>query len=125
MASTRPAALILAVALSSAPVSAFLTAGVLDGAREAAAQQVSSARFVQTAVPAPDSAPAFGNASSQAAPAPPKAPPQAAQPAGAASVAQPAAARPVPVAAAAAKGNGLAGRVTGNSSPLAAAGVYA
>jgi hypothetical protein len=114
--------LIVAAALSCAPVSAFLTAGMLDGAREAAAQQVSSARFVPTAVPAPDSAPAFGNPSPQAAPAPPKAAPQATQPAGAAS-AQPAAARPVP--AAAAKGTGLAGRVTGNSSPLAAAGVYA
>src|SRR5258708_9771936 len=131
MASSRPTALILAAALSSAPIGTFLTAGVLDGAREGAAQQVSSARFVPTAVPAAPSAPA----APAAVPAPARgvAPIQASPPAAgpapvptartaATQPGQPAgaAARPAPPA-----GTGLAGRVTGNSSPLAAAGVYA
>src|SRR5258708_2413191 len=111
MASSRPTALILAAALSSAPIGTFLTAGVLDGAREGAAQQVSSARFVPTAVRAAPWARAAPAA--LAAPAPSVAPIQASPPTGAA-------ARPAPPA-----GTGLAGRVTGNSSPLAAAGVYA
>jgi hypothetical protein len=114
MASPRPAALILAVALSSAPVSAFLTAGVLDGAREGAAQQVSAARFVPTAVPPRDIAPSPSGAPLQAIPA-------AAAPAPVPAATQPASAAP----AVPAKSTGLAGRVTGNSSPLSAAGVYA
>jgi len=108
MASFRPAALILTVALPGVFV------GMLaSGSREASAQQVSTARFVPTNIPAPPAgtaaAPTFSNATTPGAP-----PAQQRLPAA-----------PTPAARPAAAGVGLAGRVTGNASPLAAAGVYA
>jgi hypothetical protein len=119
MVSRRPAALIL----TAAGVFGGLLAS--SGSREAAAQQVSTARFVPTSIPASPAggttAPTFSNATT---PANPGAPVAGGQQAGqrlpsAASSATSASSRPV------AAGTGLAGRVTGNSSPLAAAGVYA
>jgi hypothetical protein len=101
MVSRRPAALILTVALPG------VLAGVLasSSSREASAQQVSTARFVATSIPAPPAgsatAPTFSNSTTPGNPGT-----RSATRAGIA-------------------GTGLAGRVTGNASPLAAAGVYA
>src|ERR1700720_4700719 len=113
MVSRGPAALILTIALPG------VLAGVLASSspRESSAQQVSTARFVPTSIPAPPTgsatAPTFSNSTTAGNPGP--AGSQAAQ-------------RPSPAAASRAAGPagaGLAGRVTGNASPLAAAGVYA
>ena len=91
------------------------------GSREASAQQVSTARFVPTSIPAAPAgsatAPTFSNSTSPGNPGGPGTPGVA-----------PAAQRLSPAAAsrpAAPAATGLAGRVTGNASPLAAAGVYA
>jgi hypothetical protein len=122
MVSRRPAALILTVALPG------VFAGVLASSspREASAQQVSTARFVPTSIPAPPAgsvtAPTFSNSTTPGNPGNPGGPgatgSQAAQ-----RLATAAASRPAGPAGIA--GAGLAGRVTGNASPLAAAGVYA
>jgi hypothetical protein len=104
MVSRRPAALILTVALPG------VLAGMLasSSSREASAQQVSTARFVATSIPAPPAgsaaAPTFSNSTTPGNPGNP-----GTRPATRAGIA----------------GTGLAGRVTGNASPLAAAGVYA
>jgi hypothetical protein len=120
----RPTALILRVALTGILLGTLALSG---GAGEARAQQVSSARFVPTSIPAPPAElsttpPAAAPASSPAKPA--GRPQQAAQAAAATT-----AATAAPTAPATAKlvkpGTGLAGRVSGNASPLAAAGVYA
>jgi hypothetical protein len=139
MVSSRPAALILGLALLGA---LFSSLGPAGGAGEAWAQQVSSARFVPTAPTAVPALPAL-----QA----PLATSQSFQPPGGAAVApavlgtQPSARTPggaldpsTPGTSANPAtptnpanpanhraGAGLAGRVLGNSSPLAAAGVYA
>jgi hypothetical protein len=131
MARSRPAALILAVALPGVLVG---TLGLSAGAGEARAQQISTARVVPSTTPAP---PAPTSATSAI----------AANPAASANVSQaptfsnhgpvpaPGATTPSPnpgAATAASKpaavrsaGTGIAGRVTGNASPLPAAGVYA
>ena len=116
MASFRPAALILTVALPG-----VLVGMLASGSREASAQQVSTARFVPTSIPAPPAGtatvPTFSNATTPGAPAPGTLgtpPAQQRLPSATAAASRPAAA-----------GVGLAGRVTGNASPLAAAGVYA
>ena len=125
MVSTRPAALILTAALSG------VCAGMLAsaGSREASAQQVSTARFVPTSIAAPPAgsatAPTFSNAT---APGNPGAPVTPASPAASATpgpAGVPAQQRPSAASRPAAAGTGLAGKVTGNASPLAAAGVYA
>jgi hypothetical protein len=121
MVSIRPAALILTVALPGVCVGML----ALAGSREAAAQQVSSARFVPTSIPAPPAgsaaAPTFSNATTPGSPGNP------AIPASPSAAGVPAQLKPPPAprTAAAAGTGGLAGRVTGNASPLAAAGVYA
>jgi hypothetical protein len=101
MVSRRPAALILTVALPGV-LAAVLAS---SSSREASAQQVSTARFVATSIPAPPAgsatAPTFSNSTTPGNPG--------TRPATRAGIA----------------GTGLAGRVTGNASPLAAAGVYA
>ena len=102
MVSRRPAALILTAALPWACAGMLASAG----SREAAAQQVSTARFVPTSIPAPPAgsatAPTFSNSTAPTTPSSPR-----------------------PAARAVIAGTGLAGRVTGNAAPLAAAGVYA
>src|SRR5579864_5463431 len=102
MVSRRPAALILTAALPWACAGMLASAG----SREAAAQQVSTARFVPTSIPAPPAgsatAPTFSNSTAPTTPSSPR-----------------------PAARAGIAGTGLAGRVMGNASPLAAAGVYA
>jgi hypothetical protein len=116
MVSRGPAALILTVALPG------VFAGVLASSspRQASAQQVSTARFVPTSIPAPPAgsatAPTFSNSTTPGTQG--SAGSQAAQ-----RLAPAAASRPANPAGVA--GIGLAGRVTGNASPLAAAGVYA
>ncbi|HEY6322168.1 MAG TPA: carboxypeptidase-like regulatory domain-containing protein [Thermoanaerobaculia bacterium] len=117
MVSRRPAALILTVALPGV----FAVVLASSGSREASAQQVSTARFVPTSIPAPPAgsatAPTFSNSTTPGNPGGP----------GTLGV-SPAAQRLSPAAAsrpAAPAATGLAGRVTGNASPLAAAGVYA
>ncbi len=136
MARSHPKALILAVA------SAGVLAGALGPLRplgiaavgEARAQQVSSAKVVPPASSPAQSpaaatpAPSFSNrgavASQTAAPATSAAP--AVQGATGAGATTAAGARPAPGAPRpASAGTGLAGKVTGNASPLAAAGVYA
>jgi hypothetical protein len=116
MVSRRPAALILTVALPGV----FAVVLASSGSREASAQQVSTARFVPTSIPAPPAesatAPTFSNSTTPGNPGP--AGSQAAQ-----RLSPAAASRPATRAGIA--GTGLAGRVTGNASPLAAAGVYA
>ncbi len=110
MTRPRPTALIPRVALAGILLG---TLALSSGAGEARAQQVSSARFVPTTIPAPPP---------ELSTTPPKAAPASlpAKPAGGATpTAAPAAAKVVK------PGTGLAGRVTGNASPLAAAGVYA
>jgi hypothetical protein len=117
MVSRRPAALILAVALPG------VLAGVLasSSSRAASAQQVSTARFVPTSIPASPTgsvtAPTFSNSTTPGNPGSP----------GVSQAAQrlPSAAASRPGSPAGIAGTGLAGRVTGNASPLAAAGVYA
>lgn len=102
MSRSRTTALILAAALAGS-VGMLVSSGV----RPLSAQQVTNARFVPTTIPAPAAsavaAPVFSNG---AVPVPRQQPVAAPQ--------------PTP-----ASGTGLAGRVTGNASPLAAAGVYA
>jgi len=121
MVSFRPAALILTVALPGVCVGMLVSAG----SREASAQQVSTARFVPTSIPAPPAgsaiAPTFSNATTpgNGNPASPDAPATPGTAGG------PAQQRPTPSPRPATAGIGLAGRVTGNASPLAAAGVYA
>ncbi|MBV8202349.1 MAG: carboxypeptidase regulatory-like domain-containing protein, partial [Acidobacteria bacterium] len=113
MARSRPAALILAVALPGTLV------GTLGLAR---AQQISTARVVPSTTPPVSSptsataAPVFSNSGPVAAggPAPTSTTSKIQAP-------SPATLR----SAGGAAGTGLAGRVTGNASPLAAAGVYA
>src|ERR1700688_2999649 len=124
MASIRPAALILTVALPGVLMGMLAS----SGSREASAQQVSTARFVPTSIPAPPAGsagsattPTFSNATTPGAPGSPGSP---------GSNVAPASQRPQPAPASASRpasggGVGLAGRVTGNASPLAAAGVYA
>jgi hypothetical protein len=115
MVSRRPAALILTVALPGVFV------GVLawSSPREASAQQVSTARFVPSSIPAPPAgsatAPTFSNSTTPGTPGP----------AGAQAAQRPSPAASRPASPAGIAGTGLAGRVTGNASPLAAAGVYA
>lgn len=112
MVSRGPAALILTVALPGCFVGALASASL----REASAQQVSTARFVPTSIPAPPAgsatAPTFSSSTT------PGSASQAAQRPSAAAASR--AGAPAGIA-----GAGLAGRVTGNASPLAAAGVYA
>jgi hypothetical protein len=123
MVSRRPAALILTAALPG--VFAALLAS--SGSREAAAQQVSTARFVPTSIPASPAgataAPTFSNATTPGNPGAPVA--GAANAAGGQQAGQRLPSAASATSRHAAAGTGLAGRVTGNSSPLAAAGVYA
>ncbi len=119
MVSRRPAALILAGALPG------VFAGILASVspREASAQQVSTARYVPTSIPAPPAgsatAPTFSSSTTPGNPG-------GSGPAGSQAAQRPSsAAASHPAAPAGIAGAGLAGRVTGNASPLAAAGVYA
>jgi hypothetical protein len=124
MVSSRPAAWILGFALLGALCSSLGPAG------GAWAQQVSSARFVPIAPASPTTVPALPAALAASQTFPP--PAAAATPAvlGTPSSMQASGGAGAPGTAAAGATNhrggaGLAGRVLGNSSPLAAAGVYA
>jgi hypothetical protein len=130
MARSRPAALILAVALPGVLAG---TLGLSLGAGEALAQQVSTARVVPatpgSAPVASTPAPSFSNSGAvPASPATgaPLAPPAApGTPAAGAAGAAPKHLTASGAVRSASSGTGLAGRVTGNASPLAAVGVYA
>src|SRR5580692_3150136 len=127
MASLRPTALILLLASAGA---LWLTQA---GGGPAWAQPVSNARVVQAqqAASTPPGSPATpAVAAAPGVPALPPAMPLAAaggstSPAASASTSTPASSTAPAAHAAAAGATGVAGRVTGNSSPLAAAGVYA
>jgi hypothetical protein len=131
MVRARPAALILAAASCGGLLG---LPGLPGGLGEAGAQQVSAARFVPTVIPPPPAwlaTPTQATRPTQATPAAQATPPTQAA-ASTQAAARPAQSPQPPAAGNAANpanpanpANGLAGRVTGSSSPLPAAGVYA